>query len=82
MTVEEVCAKVDAILIEEFELDADLVAPTARLREDLELDSLDGVDLVVALENEFGVRIEDEVMVEMKTIRDIHTYVADHAKKQ
>jgi len=78
MTVDEVCRKVDEILVEEFELEPDTVVPAARLREDLDLDSLDGVDLVVALEKVFGVRIEDEAMLEMKTIADIHGYVFAH----
>lgn len=78
MNVQEVCSKVDEILIQEFELEPETVVAEARLREDLDLDSLDGVDLVVALEKVFGVRIADEAMLEMKTIGDIHKYVFDN----
>ena len=52
--------------------------PDARLREDLDLDSLDGVDLVVALEKAFDFRIDGKVVVEMKTVGDIHDYVRNH----
>jgi len=75
MTIEEIIAKVDDILITEFELDADAVVPTAHLREDLDLDSLDGVDLVVALEKAFGLRIDEKVIAETRTVGDIHAYV-------
>ncbi len=70
--------KIDEILIEEFELEPESVVPDAQLREDLDLDSLDGVDLVVALEKAFDFRIDGKVVVEMKTVGDIHDYVRRH----
>jgi acyl carrier protein len=73
--VNAVIARIDRILVEEFELEADRVVPSASLQGDLELDSLDGLDLVVALEKEFGFRVDDKVMLEMKTVGDIHEYV-------
>ncbi|MEZ4239207.1 MAG: acyl carrier protein [Myxococcota bacterium] len=73
--VNAVIARIDRILVEEFELDEDKVVPEASLQGDLELDSLDGLDLVVALEKEFGFRVDDKVMLEMKTVADIHDYV-------
>ncbi len=81
MTTEDIIQKVDEILIDEFELEAELVVPSATLREDLELDSLDGVDLVVALEKAFGVRVADKAIMEMKTVADIHGYIRDNYGK-
>lgn len=78
MSPEAIIRKIDEILIEEFELEPEAVEPTARLREDLDLDSLDGVDLVVALEKAFDFRIDGKVVVEMKTVGDIHEYVRRH----
>ncbi|HJN76097.1 MAG TPA: acyl carrier protein [Myxococcota bacterium] len=78
MTAEQIIAKVDEILVEEFELDEASVVPGATLREDLDLDSLDAVDLIVALEKAFGFRIDEQVVVEMKTVGDIHGYIRDH----
>jgi acyl carrier protein len=78
MTPEAIIEKIDAILVEEFELEPDAVVPDARLREDLDLDSLDGVDLVVALEKAFDFRIDGKVVAEMKTVGDIHAYVRNH----
>jgi acyl carrier protein len=73
--VNTVIARIDRILVEEFELEEAKVVPTASLQGDLELDSLDGLDLVVSLEKEFGFRVDDKVMLEMKTVADIHDYV-------
>jgi len=78
MSPEQIIEKIDAILVEEFELEASAVVPEARLREDLDLDSLDGVDLVVALEKAFNFRIDGKVVAEMKTVGDIHAYVRHH----
>lgn len=75
MDVNAVIARIDRILIAEFELDESRVVPSASLQGDLEMDSLDGLDLVVALEKEFGFRVDDKVMLEMKTVGDIHDYV-------
>ena len=81
MTPEEIIKKVDEILIDEFELEADIVVPEAELREDLDLDSLDGVDLVVALEKAFSVRVADKAIMEMKTVSDIHDYIRENYGK-
>jgi len=78
MSPEAIISKIDEILIEEFELEPEAVVADARLREDLDLDSLDGVDLVVALEKAFEFRIDGKVVVEMKTVGDIHAYVRNH----
>ncbi len=78
MNAEEICARIDALLVDEFELDEDAVTPDARLREDLDLDSLDAVDLIVALEKNFGLRIEDKAMAEMKTLGDLHGWIHAH----
>ena len=78
MSPEAIISKIDEILIEEFELEPEAVVPEALLREDLDLDSLDGVDLVVALEKAFDFRIDGKVIVEMKTVGDIHDYVRRH----
>lgn len=70
---------VKSVLIEEFELEEDDLVPDAHLYEDLALDSLDGVDLVVALEKAFNFRIsreEDEEKIRaIRTISDIYNFV-------
>jgi acyl carrier protein len=66
---------VDETLLNEFELEASLIVPEARMREDLGLDSLDTVDLIVAIEKAFHVRVPEELAHEMRTVGDVHNYV-------
>ena len=59
------------ILVTEFELDGSLVTPGARLVEDLDLDSIDGVTIVVRLETQLHVSMSDEEIQKMATVGDI-----------
>jgi acyl carrier protein len=78
MTEQEVIQRTDAALSQEFELPAEKMRPEARLREDLGLDSLDAVDMVVVLEQEFGIRIgKDPNLTSVRTIGDIHTFILE-----
>jgi acyl carrier protein len=74
-SVAQVIAEVDRILVQQFELDAELVQADARLKEDLDLDSLDGADLMIAIEKHFAVRLDESVARRFKTVGDIHDYV-------
>jgi acyl carrier protein len=65
------------ILVTEFELDGALVEPGARLVEDLDLDSIDGVTIVVRLEALLHVAISDEEIQKMQTVGDIVDALAD-----
>ena len=75
MTSEQIIEKVHEILSGDFEIEPGRILPEARHSEDLEIDSLDGVDLVISLENAFGIRADARVVGEMKTVGDIHAYV-------
>lgn len=72
---EKVRQVVTETLVSEFELESERIVPAARLREDLGLDSLDGVDLVVALEKSLNVRIPESDARQMRTVGDIHTFI-------
>jgi acyl carrier protein len=74
MTKEEILAGINEIMVRGFEVDEELLAPEARLAEDLGLDSLDGVDLVVAIEKKFDFRIEESAARQMRTMGDIYAY--------
>jgi acyl carrier protein len=64
--------RVRKVLIEEFELKAEDLTPAATLYEELGLDSLDSVDMVVALEKEFGFKVVRAVDEEkIRAIRDV-----------
>jgi len=75
MTQEEIIAKINEFLIDEFEVDADKIVPTSNLRETLELDSLDYVDLVVIIESNFGFKVIAEDFINIHTFQDFYDYV-------
>jgi acyl carrier protein len=76
MTEREVVTLVDDILEEYFEIEREMLQPEANIFEDLELDSLDIVDLVVAMQKKFNVRIRDDERIRhIRTLGDIHRFV-------
>lgn len=64
----EVESKLSKLLTEELGLDADKITPDARFEEDLEVDSLGVVEMLMALEDEFEVKIPDEEAEEISTV--------------
>ena len=60
MENKEIINKVNDFLIDEFELEEEQLIPTASLKETLEIDSLDYVDLVVIIERNFGFKVKGE----------------------
>jgi len=78
MTDQEIIELINSSLAEEFELDPAAMTPDASLYEELELDSLDTVDMVIVLEGAFGFKIrEEEAIREIRTLGDIHRFVID-----
>ena len=76
MTDAEVIAIINDSMVNEFELDADLMKPESHLINDLEMDSLDFVDLVVILQNAFGVKLRDDPNVrKIQTLGDLHKLI-------
>ena len=75
MEIEAVIERVNQILIEEFELEPADVVPGAHLRDDLQLDSLDGMDLIVALEKEFAFRVDEKELMKPQTVADMHGFI-------
>lgn len=68
------------IIVNTLSCDAEQVTPETNLFEDLEADSLEAVELSLALEEAFGVGIADEDMASIKTVSDILEYI--QSKKQ
>lgn len=77
MNRDELLEALRRILAAEFELDASRVVPSARLVEDLDLDSIDGVAIVVRLEALLHVVISEEEIQKMQTVGDIVGALAD-----
>ena len=63
--------KVKEILVESLNIDESEIVPSARLSEDLGIDSLSSVELALELESAFDVKIEDEELMKLKTVQDI-----------
>ena len=79
MTREEVFERIRAHLADELEVDPDAIRDDTRFKEDLRADSLHLVELVVELEDDYGVRIPDDEAVKILTVGQAAEYVATHA---
>ena len=77
MNKEEIVERINGFLVEEFEVDPDLIEPDANLRETLDLDSLDYVDLVVVVESNFGFKVVGEDFLDIHTFQDFYNYTFD-----
>jgi acyl carrier protein len=71
--------RVKEIIAKELEVDVKQLNPDAKFIEDLGADSLDIVELVMALEEEFGLDIPDEDADKLKTVGDAMNYLKSHA---
>lgn len=71
----EIIGKVNALLIDEIEIDEAQISPAADLKKDLGIDSLDFVDLFVIVERHFGFKIKAEEMADVKTLQDFYDYI-------
>lgn len=77
----ELTQRADKAVAEEFELDVEDFTPETHFYDDLKLDSLDAVDMVVVLEQEFGIKIgKDPEIMAIRTVGDMHAYIL--AKKE
>jgi acyl carrier protein len=76
----EMAEKVKQIISEQLGVDESEVTPSASFVDDLGADSLDQVELVMALEEAFGVEIPDEDAEKIRTVQDAIDYVDKHAK--
>ncbi|MBQ3187318.1 MAG: acyl carrier protein [Alistipes sp.] len=72
MTTEEIMEKAKAVLAEEFEVEESAITPDALLKDTLGLDSLDLVDVVVLVEQNFGVTLVGPDFVGVKTFADFY----------
>lgn len=70
--------KVVKILCDEFELDGEEITADTVLGEDLEIDSMDLVDLVMSIEDEFGMELPDEALEVIVTVGDLVNYIEEH----
>ena len=75
---EEILAKIQEITADRLGVDEGDVAPDASFREDLEADSLDLVELIMELEEQFGMEIPDDDAEKITTVEEAVNYVSEH----
>ena len=81
MTKDYVIEKVNEFLIDEFELEEEQLKPEALLKDDLDIESLDFVDIAVIIEKEFGLKVTSEQMIKIKTLEDMYIFILEHTTK-
>lgn len=72
----EIVEKINHFLVEEFEVAPEKIVADANLRETLQLDSLDYIDLVVVIESNFGFKVKPEDFISIVTFQNFYDYVA------
>jgi len=75
MENQEIIDKINAFLVEEFEVEDSKIKPEAVLKDTLELDSLDYVDLVVVIESNFGFKVKGEDFIGIVTFQHFYDYI-------
>ena len=82
MTESEVIKIINDSMVQEFELDPEAMTPEAHLVNDLEMDSLDFVDLVIVLQNAFNVKLRDDPDVrDIRTLGDLYNLILSKKTK-
>jgi acyl carrier protein len=82
MTETEIKAIINEFLASEFEVEPERIVPSANLRETLDLDSLDYVDLVVIIEDKFGFKVVAEDFISISSFDDFYNYVINKVSKK
>lgn len=70
--------QIKKILVETMDIEEEKVTLDAKLKDDLNLDSLDSVELIMSAEEEFGIEIPDEDVMNFKTVNNIVNYIEEH----
>ena len=73
-----VLEKVKAILSSQFDVEEDSITSDTNIADDLGADSLDVVDMLMSLEDEFDVEIPDEEIDRIHTVGEVVTYIEEH----
>lgn len=77
MTLEQIEQKVNAFLIDELEIEEEKITGEARLKDDLGIDSLEVVDVVVYIEENFGFKMKPEDFKVVKTVNELYSFIEE-----
>jgi acyl carrier protein len=80
MSKEEIMAKLKPVIAEQLGVDESEVTDTASFTEDLNADSLDLVELIMSLEEKFGLQISDEDAEKLTTVGEAVEFISEHVK--
>ncbi len=72
--------KVKSIIVDQLDVDAEKITLDSKVAEDLGADSLDVVDLIMSIEEEFDMEIDDDAVESMKTVGDIVAFIDSNNK--
>lgn len=81
-TKEEIFQRVSDLLVKQFEVEANAITPSARLREDLDIDSIDAVNLIIELKPYTGQKLAIESFQNVRTLSDVVDAVYEVVAKQ
>ena len=74
--------KVTKLLAEQLNIDAKTIKPTSRVVEDLGADSLDMIEMLMSLEDNFGISVPDDKVASLKTVNDIVAFIEGETKDE
>lgn len=74
--------KINGVLSEEFEVNVSRMLPNANIRQVLELDSLDYIDLVVVIENNFFFKVKPEDFIRIFSFQDFYSYILSRVESK
>lgn len=78
MSEEEIFGKIKSLISDNFEIDENKITKDTNFKNDLDADSIDLVEFILQLEDEFGAEIPDEDAEKIKTVGDAVSYIKDH----
>jgi len=80
MSKNEIIENINKLLVEDFEIDSDIISPNAKIVEELGIDSLDFVDIVVFIEEEFNVKLGTDDFKNVVTLQDFYDLIEKKSK--
>jgi acyl carrier protein len=75
---EQILARVVGVLVQSFALEGASIKPTSHLFEELELDSIDAIDLMVGLEEETGIKLSEDELHQIRLVQDVVDAIHRH----